>query len=107
MINDLAQRANLLGLNAAVEAAHAGRAGASFTVVADEIRKLAERTRVSAAEISGALAQWQNSFDQMASHVSAASRVAKEQAEAVRAVAAQIRRTEAALAGLAGLAGDE
>jgi hypothetical protein len=101
LIEDLAQRANLLGLNAAVEAAHAGSTGAGFTVVADEIRKLADRTRTSAAEVKTALAEWQQSFEQMAVHVTEAARVADEQATAIRSVVDEIRRVEQAVAVLA------
>lgn len=101
LIEDLAQRANLLGLNAAVEAAHAGRSGAGFTVVADEIRKLAERTRISAADIKSALNEWNKAFDQMAGNVAQSTRVSREQAEAIRSVADEIKRIEAAVATLA------
>ncbi|BDQ37933.1 hypothetical protein SYK_22930 [Pseudodesulfovibrio nedwellii] len=93
VISDIADQTNLLALNAAIEAARAGEAGRGFAVVADEVRKLAEKTMDATREVGGSIADIQadvqeniRGMDMAAEKVDSANGLAGESGDALNEI---------------------
>ena len=97
VISDIADQTNLLALNAAIEAARAGEAGRGFAVVADEVRKLAEKTMASTNDVGNAIAAIQGSagqsvqaMDKALAEVETAADLAKQSGEALQEIVTKV-----------------
>ncbi|MFY0663827.1 MAG: methyl-accepting chemotaxis protein [Natronospirillum sp.] len=73
MINNLAEQTNMLALNAAIEAARAGEAGRGFSVVADEVRGLVEKTVRATSNINGIVGDMQDQMHRLLDSITAGS----------------------------------
>lgn len=89
-ISDISKHSNLLGLNAAIEAARAGVQGRGFAVVADEMRQLAMKSRDSAKMVTDILSEMKQSIESIISEIDHVGSIAENQAAATEEITASI-----------------
>ncbi len=92
IIRRVAQQTNLLGLNAAIEAARAGEYGRGFSVVAQEVRKLADESNRSTHDINNMLNAFRIAVDQVMINVEQGNAITQEQAQTIQGIALMLDR---------------
>lgn len=86
IIQQIAGQTNLLGLNAAIEAARVGEHGRGFAVVAEEVRKLSDQSHQSAKEIQTTLRELKTSMEVVIDHTRQTAGITREQAKAIESI---------------------